>query len=1032
MTKQLNQKIIASLMVFFFLTSGPVFSQQSSAVSEPVSGVGQGIGRTPAGVPQVDAGAPAIRPDLNPYNITVPEEFGKVEEIFQGAPTSPLIVYIQNVHANYEAQLNIKGILKHLVDQNQFSLIQLEGAVSKLNPEILQPSYLKEANLKLVDFLMREGRITGADAFAVETDKPVELYGIEDYSLYMENLKMFKAVYQHQQEMSAYFDEMHRLIQNIGPKLLSPELLDFTRKTEEFSTDKIDILDYLLYMNKLSEAHKLVSLSDMKEIVDYPNLVRLMRLHNLEEQLNKGGLKKETEALKLEFRKKMSGSEKVEKILTRLDDNAKGVNPRSYFLELTELADQAKIDFASYPAFRIFAEFLIHQDEIDHRGLFSELKQFEAYLQGQLFTKENEKGFLEMIDYLGLLEQYFRLEMSREKLALYLKDRDNIKPSWILAHLEQLAGEYQIPVKFTGDIKKLDSYMDELEYFYQLVLKRDEIFTEKIFRKMKSLQQDKTIVVTGGFHKDALMDHFRKSNVSYVIISPKVDVKEGNENYLKVMLDQDAVVGSVFAGTFALEKSNYGNPGSKLALAQEVLGPGVSATQLVAGEKFAIGEARGRFDTIANQTGVSFILTGVDGSGLTPDHGAEARFFNTQGQARRAELRGSVNTRTGQFLETIVSERSTNSRDLERAGIIRPRVLPQGVNRAELRDLNVSLSNVRPSTIASVKESFTRSDLLLGGLFLPPNLPVAEQVKPVVEALLKLTPAAQSILAITPSGSIFTLDGIKQAQRTANVGGVSIEAENAPLLSKNEQKFFDSFFSNSTVPQDTIFLVLVLDTQNQVEASRAKLRAIVTSLKANQNLAVAAYGVGINNFAKGALDLPNQEALRREPFNRILFVEQERNEPPVTTFEGAVALATRHAASKVGLWLNHFRSTVPPAVSITSPEELMRVGGVHVPAGEIGLPLRNAITQRWSSDTIQLFELDTRNTEVNDLRAIRDFEVKVLSRLRQLGAAALLKELGQVAIQQIAPNQWQISGTAAALNLIRRLYQAYVRLEIAA
>lgn len=110
----------------------------------------------------------------------------------------------------------------------------------------------------------------------------------------------------------------------------------------------------------------------------------------------------------------------------------------------------------------------------------------------------------------------------------------------------------------------------------------------------------------------------------------------------------------------------------------------------------------------------------------------------------------------------------------------------------------------------------------------------------------------------------------------------------------------------------------------------------------------------------------------------------------------------------------------------------MRVGGVHVPAGEIGLPLRNAITQRWSSDTIQLFELDTRNTEVNDLRAIRDFEVKVLSRLRQLGAAALLKELGQVAIQQIAPNQWQISGTAAALNLIRRLYQAYVRLEIAA
>src|SRR3989338_6036299 len=271
LTKQLNKKIIASLMVFFFLTSGPVYSQQSSAVSEPVSGVGQGIGRTPAGVPQVDAGAPAIRPDLNPYNITVPEEFGKVEEIFQGAPTSPLIVYIQNVHANYEAQLNIKGILKHLVDQNQFSLIQLEGAVSKLNPEILQPSYLKEANLKLVDFLLREGRITGADAFAVETDKQVELYGIEDLGLYMENLKTFKAVYRHQEEVRAYFDEIHRLIQNVGPKLFHPEGLDFTRKTEEFAGDKIDILDYLVYMNQLSEKREWASLNEMKEITHYPN-----------------------------------------------------------------------------------------------------------------------------------------------------------------------------------------------------------------------------------------------------------------------------------------------------------------------------------------------------------------------------------------------------------------------------------------------------------------------------------------------------------------------------------------------------------------------------------------------------------------------------------------------------------------------------------------------------------------------------------------------------------------------------------------
>ena len=91
----------------------------------------------------------------------------------------------------------------------------------------------------------------------------------------------------------------------------------------------------------------------------------------------------------------------------------------------------AKIDFISYPQIRIFAEYLIDQDEIDHQGLFSELKQFESNLQEKLFMAADEKALLEIIGFVGLLEQYFRLEMSREKLVLYLQNSDKIKPSWI-------------------------------------------------------------------------------------------------------------------------------------------------------------------------------------------------------------------------------------------------------------------------------------------------------------------------------------------------------------------------------------------------------------------------------------------------------------------------------------------------------------------------------------------------------------------------------------------------------------------------
>ena len=54
--------------------------------------------------------------------------------------------------------------------------------------------------------------------------------------------------------------------------------------------------------------------------------------------------------------------------------------------------------------------------------------------------------------------------------------------------------------------KQLNGYMKELERFYQIVLKRDEVFIKKLLSRMRELAKEKTILVTGGFHKDGLID----------------------------------------------------------------------------------------------------------------------------------------------------------------------------------------------------------------------------------------------------------------------------------------------------------------------------------------------------------------------------------------------------------------------------------------------------------------------------------------------------------------------------------------------
>ena len=883
---KLKNKILVALICSLFIGNSLVFPQQTSTVSDTVPM--SGINSPSAGRLQIDHEASSLSSALNPYNISIPEQFGQIEEVFQGAANSPLVVHIQNVHANYEAQVNIKNILNHLVDQYQFSLIQLEGAISKLDPAILQPSYLKEANLKLVDFLMREGRITGADAYAVETDKPVELYGIEDYSLYMENLKMFKAIYKHQEDLKPYFDEVHRLILSVGPKLLKPEQLDFTRKTEEFSTDKIDLMDYLVYMNKLSEKNKLVSLNELAEMVDYPNLTRLMRLKNLEEELNKAGLKKETEAIKVEFQKKMPNSEKVNELLSHLDENAKGTNPRDYFLELTKLADEAKIDFITYPAFRIFAEFLIHQDEIDHRALFSELKAFEHMLQEKLFTSEDEKLFLSIIDRVGLLEQFFRLEMSREKIALYLKDKDRVTPSSIFTGLDELAKKSNVAAKPVGDIQKLDSYMDEVEYFYQLVLKRDEVFIDKILTQIKSHSLDKTIIVTGGFHKDGLVDYFRKEKISYVIINPKVDVKEGNKNYLKVMLEEDAVAGSVFAGTFALEikellNSKLNGDLDKINLRNFYAAVAPLAYTLDTREPAVVRAAINEgFRKVAPASGVLVEVGLPSVAGNLMELKVEAKLFQ-EGRPRRYLIPVNFNVRDQSFsidkekIEEIPAKGQLKApaEPLQTVPIDRGAGLePLNINR-----LQPAIS--RPEEPVSVLSPVIRS-LILGGVVIDTSVP-SSLVKSLVE--LKSNPVAVNRireLLTRASDETTTAGQIANLIKTSNYNDIEITAydlnqavaqasNGGQDLNKNNR--LQRIFQRSDTVQTGPLIMMAISEETSIEGLRSELQNFAMTVQANPAAVLLYYALPEAESLKSGIP-----GIKPETWKRIRIIPTENVE----------------------------------------------------------------------------------------------------------------------------------------------------------
>ncbi|HLD56300.1 MAG TPA: hypothetical protein VJA00_01650, partial [Candidatus Omnitrophota bacterium] len=78
------RKLLASGVVFSFLFANVVYPQQTARVQETLSNVGTQFESSTPRVGRLGSSLTQIGEDVNPYNISIPEKFGVVEEVFQG------------------------------------------------------------------------------------------------------------------------------------------------------------------------------------------------------------------------------------------------------------------------------------------------------------------------------------------------------------------------------------------------------------------------------------------------------------------------------------------------------------------------------------------------------------------------------------------------------------------------------------------------------------------------------------------------------------------------------------------------------------------------------------------------------------------------------------------------------------------------------------------------------------------------------------------------------------------------------------
>lgn len=232
-------------------------------------------------------------PHFELSNLYLPEHIGDVKEIWtpkedlQDKGRTPLIIHLQDSHANYQAQNNIAKILEFLnkeVNPGQLFLVALEGADSPLDTVPLRAISNKKIRQDIATSHIKRGFLTGAEYYSSFCEAPILFQGVDDRELYLEDLSSFQELHRFKgsvAEIWSSIEDVNKRINKIKNKMYSPELLDFSNKAIQYKRDQMPLVEYTKFLQKKIQTLGLGT-------KDFPNFNLVIRAVDLEKQIDLG------------------------------------------------------------------------------------------------------------------------------------------------------------------------------------------------------------------------------------------------------------------------------------------------------------------------------------------------------------------------------------------------------------------------------------------------------------------------------------------------------------------------------------------------------------------------------------------------------------------------------------------------------------------------------------------------------------------------------------------------------------------------
>lgn len=519
-----------------------------------------------------------------PYDIA-----DKTDQYYNGG--KELIIHIQDAHASLSAQYSIVDLLDDLSKNYELDFVALEGAEGYIDTSMLGTMPDKEIRRSTADILMREGRMSAGEFFAVTSDrKSLSVYGVEDNDLYRKNLDSFRDVAASRATVLSLVRKFKEQIQGLEKKVYSDELLSFAKKSRAHRRGEMSFSGYWKYVNALPSGLKIKGR-------EYTELNRLMKAIGLEKKIDFSKANKERKALISVLSERLDKNELEGLILRSVDFKQNKVSQPAFHQYLAALAARNGVRLSEYEQLSMFIEYVSVYEKLDIFELYRQMSMYEKEMLDDLYLNNEEKMLYELYQLTDLLGRLYSMELTNDGFDQLQSKKNKINARYFAAVIKDLCRKHGISVSGDHDLNKMLSGLDDAVEFYGVAESRNKAMINNTLRYMREEGSRVAALITGGYHTRGLKNIMKTDGLSYLVIAPKFE--EGKERpYIAILTNKKNPYEKLLdSGQYqlAVEAYFYNNRLSKLI---EIGGLAIGEKRCRLGDKVSLEKAGKEIDGI--------------------------------------------------------------------------------------------------------------------------------------------------------------------------------------------------------------------------------------------------------------------------------------------------------------------------------------------------------------------------------------------------------------------------------------------------